>query len=210
MAGVLLDMAISLDGFVGRADEIDPGLYDWYFDPPAASRMVVDELVETTGAIVVGRGAYGLSEDAGGWEETPYDVTHFVVTHRPPRPAPSGPVDFVFVEDGVQRAIELAREAAGERYVTIGGGADIARQCLAAGLVDELQLHVVPILLGDGIPLFNGSDRRPTDDQDPGDRLPGGHTSAVPVLPARAAIGNRGDSSMGPWGGPTACVERLL
>ena len=92
MAQVLLDMAISLDGFIGRADEIDPGLYDWYFDPPASSRPVIDELVETTGAIVFGRGAFGTSEDAGGWEETPYDVQHFVVTHRPPQPAPTGPV----------------------------------------------------------------------------------------------------------------------
>ena len=56
MGGVLLDMAISLDGFVGRVDETDPGLYDWYFDPPAASKPVVEELVDTTGAIVVGRG----------------------------------------------------------------------------------------------------------------------------------------------------------
>ena len=156
MAQVLLDMAISLDGFIGRADQIDPGLYDWYFDPPASSRPVIDELVETTGAIVLGRGAFGMSEDAGGLEETPYDVPHFVVTHRPPQPAPAGPVRFVFVPEGVQQALELAQEAAGERYVTIGGGADVARQFLAAGLVDELQLHVVPVLLGDGIPLFGG------------------------------------------------------
>ena len=61
--------------------------------------------------------------------------------------------------DGVHRAIELAKQAAGDRYVTIGGGADVARQFLAAGLVDELQLHVVPKLLGEGIPLFGGGDR---------------------------------------------------
>jgi dihydrofolate reductase len=154
MAGVLLDMAISLDGFIGRADETDPGLYDWYFDPPAASRPVVDELVETTGAIVVGRGAFGTGDDAGGWDDTPYRVPHFVLTHRPPAPVPGRTVEFVFVSDGVHRVIELARAAAGDRYVTIGGGADVARQFLAAGLVDELQLHVVPVLLGDGVRLF--------------------------------------------------------
>ena len=60
--------------------------------------------------------------------------------------------------DGVHRAIELAREAAGGRYVTVGGGADVARQLLAAGLVDELQLHVVPKLLGSGVSLFGGLD----------------------------------------------------
>jgi dihydrofolate reductase len=156
MGGVLLDMAISLDGFVGRVDETDPGLYDWYFDPPSASKPVVDELVETTGAIVVGRGAFGTGDDAGGWDDTPYQVKHFVLTHRPPPPVPGRAVEFVFVPDGVHRAIELAKQAAGGRYVTIGGGADVARQFLAAGLVDELQLHVVPKLLGEGIPLFGG------------------------------------------------------
>lgn len=158
---VLLDMAISLDGFVGRPDDVDPGLYNWYFDPPAESKPVIDELVETTGAIVIGRGAYGTAEDAAGWDESPYQVKNFVITHRPPKPAPAGPVEFVFVTEGVERAIELAREAAGDRYVTVGGGADVARQLLRAGLVDELQLHIVPTLLGDGIPLFAGvtSDR---------------------------------------------------
>lgn len=156
MAGVLLDMAISLDGFVGRPDEIDPGLYDWYFDPPAASKPVIDELVETTGAIVIGRGAFGTAEDAAGWGETPYDVKHYVITHRQPTPLPTGPVDFTFVTDGVPRALELAGEAAGDRWVTVGGGADVARQLLSAGLVDELQLHIVPTLLGSGIPLFGG------------------------------------------------------
>jgi len=154
MAGVLLDMAISLDGFIGRKDETDPGLYDWYFDPPAASAPVVEELVETTGAIVIGRGAFGTGDDAGGWDDTPYRVKHFVLTHRPPEPVPGRTVEFVFVNGGVYQAIELAREAAGERFVTIGGGADVGRQFLAAGLVDELQLHVVPVLLGDGIRLF--------------------------------------------------------
>lgn len=155
MPGVLLDMAISLDGFVGLADSADPGLYDWYFDPPTQSKAVIDELVETTGAIVLGRGAFGTGEDAEGWDDSPYHVKHFVITHRPPAKT-TGPIEFIFVPDGVQRAIELAREAAGTRYVTVGGGADVARQLLAAGLVDELQLHVVPKLLGAGVSLFDG------------------------------------------------------
>jgi dihydrofolate reductase len=157
VAGVLLDMAISQDGFVGVPGNDDPGLYDWYFDPSEASRPVVDELVETTGAIVLGRGAYGTGDDADGWDETPYAVPHFVITHRPPERRPDGPVEFVFVPEGVAAAVTRAREAAGDRYATIGGGADVARQCLAAGLVDELQLHVVPVLLGAGIPLFDGA-----------------------------------------------------
>jgi dihydrofolate reductase len=152
---VLLDMAISLDGCIGRADATDPGLYDWYFDPSDVSKPVIDELVETTGAIVLGRGAFGVGDDAAGWDDTPYAVPHVVVTHRPPARPLVGPVDFVFVS-GVAEAIERARAAAGERFVTIGGGADIARQCLVAGLVDEVQLHVVPIVLGEGIRLFDG------------------------------------------------------
>jgi dihydrofolate reductase len=157
MAQVLLDMAISLDGLICEPGGADGGLCDWYFNPSEGSRPIVDELVRTTGAIIIGRGAFGTGDDAGGWDDTPYRVPHFVVTHRPPRPAPSRTVEFVFVPDGVRAAVQLAREAAGDRYATIGGGADIARQCLAENLVDEVQLHVVPILRGDGMPLFDRS-----------------------------------------------------
>ena len=155
MTGVLLDLAISLDGFIGRADGSDAGLYDWYFEPSPASKPVTDELVETTGAIVIGRGAYGTGDDAGGWDDTPYQVRHVVLTHRPPAAVPGRTVEFVFVADGVHAALDSARAVAGDRYVTIGGGADVARQFLAAGLVDEIQLHVVPVLLGAGIALFD-------------------------------------------------------
>jgi dihydrofolate reductase len=162
MTSVLLDMAISLDGFVCGPDGADAGLYDWYFAPTEPSKPVVEELVATTGAIVIGRGAFGTGDDAGGWDDTPYDVPHFVITHRPPVTVPGRAVEFVFVSDGVRAAVEQARAAAGERYVTIGGGADIARQCLAADLVDEVQLHVVPIMVGAGVPLFPGPELRLT------------------------------------------------
>jgi dihydrofolate reductase len=157
MAEVLLDMAISLDGLICGPGGSDGGLYTWYFDPSDLSRPVVDELVAETGAIILGRGAFGTGDDAGGWDDTPYEVPHFVVTHRPPPPVPRSTVEFRFVPEGVRAAVELAREAAGDRYATIGGGADIARQCLAERLVDEVQLHVVPVVLGDGVPLFDRS-----------------------------------------------------
>lgn len=150
---VLLDMAISLDGCVAGTDRQDPGLYDWYFDPPAPSVPIVTELVADTGAIVIGRGAYGGDGD-GGWDDTPYRVPHVVITHRAPRPRP-GPVEFLFAS-GLAQALDLAGPTAGTRWVTVGGGADIARQFLAAGLVDELQLHLVPIVVGDGVRLFDG------------------------------------------------------
>ena len=158
MARVLLDMAISLDGFVGGRGDADVGLYDWYFNPSEVSRPVITELVETTGAIVIGRGAFGTGEDTEGWDDTPYAVPHFVITHRPPPPVRGRRVEFIFVTDGTAAAVDAAKEAAGDRYATIGGGADIARQALAAGLVDELQLHIVPILVGDGIRLFDRFD----------------------------------------------------
>jgi dihydrofolate reductase len=160
MAQVLLDMAISLDGLICGPGGADGGLYDWYFNPSDVSQPIVDELVRTTGAIIIGRGAFDTGDEAGGWDDTPYRVPHFVVTHRPPRPAPHRTVEFVFVPDGVPAAVQLAREAAGDRYVTIGGGADIARQCLAENLVDEVQLHLVPIVLGDGTLLFDRSHTR--------------------------------------------------
>ena len=88
-------------------------------------------------------------------------MPHFVITHQPPPPqVPGRKVEFVFVTDGVAAAIAAAKEAAGDRYATIGGGADIARQALAADLVDELQLHVVPLLVGDGVRLFGRFDHR--------------------------------------------------
>jgi dihydrofolate reductase len=156
MTKVLLDMAVSLDGCVASVSGEDVGLYDWYFDPPAASAAVVRELVETTGAIVIGRGAFGTGEDAG-WDDTPYRVRHVVVTHRPPPADARWAVDFVFATEGPRQALEVAAAAAGDRWVTVGGGADIARQFLAAGLVDEVQLHVVPLIVGDGVRLFDAS-----------------------------------------------------
>jgi dihydrofolate reductase len=154
VATALLDMAISLDGRICGPAGSDVGLYDWYFNPSPASRPVVDELVSTTGAIVLGRGAFGTGEEANGWDDTPYQVPHFVVTHRPlPVSAQAAP-QFIAVPEGTRHAVERARAVAGDRCATIGGGADIARQCLAEKLVDEIQLHVVPVVVGGGVPLF--------------------------------------------------------
>lgn len=158
MAKVLLDMAISVDGFVGGPRGADAGLYDWYFNPSEVSRPVIDELVATTGAIVIGRGTYRTGEESGGWDDTPYEVPHFVITHQPPAPLPDGKVRFIFVTDGIAAAIDAAKEVAGDRFATIGGGADVARQALSAGLVDELQLHIVPVLVGEGVRMFDRFD----------------------------------------------------
>lgn len=147
-------MAVSLDGCTSAPDGTDGGLHDWYFDPSPPSRAIIDELVEEAGALLIGRGAFGSGEDAGGWDDTPYRVPHIVVTHRPPARPLGRTIDFRFVE-GVPEAVAAAVAAAGDGVVALGGGADVARQCLAAGLVDEVQLHVVPVVLG-GPRLFDG------------------------------------------------------
>lgn len=153
---VLLDMAVSLDGAISTADGQDGGLHDWYFDPTPPSRAVIDELIEQAGSLLLGRNAFGAGEDAAGWDDTPYHVPHIVLTHRPPARPIAGPIDFRFATD-LRSAVTLATQAAGDGVVALGGGADIARQCLAAGLVDEIQLHVVPVVLHgprllDGVP----------------------------------------------------------
>lgn len=150
MTTVVLDMSMSLDDYISGPDDEDRGLYDWYFDPDidAASSAVKDEGIASFTAIVLGKNAYG-----GGFDDTPYDAVHFVVTHEEPQTVTHGPVTFVFV-GSVEDAVEQARAAAGDGDVAIGGGADIAQQCLAAGLVDEVQLHVVPKILGAGKRLF--------------------------------------------------------
>ena len=104
-----------------------------------------------TGAIVVGRWMY---EAAGHWgEKNPWDVPVFVVTHRPEEEPDTGQFTFV---GGFDEAIERAREIAGGKDVAIGGGADVIRQGLAAGLIDELALFVAPVILGGGKALFDG------------------------------------------------------
>ena len=149
MGNVILDMAVSLDGFIGSHDGSDQGLHDWYFAPSPASKAVIDEGIDGFGAIVMGKRAYGQ-----GYAESPYNAVNLVVTHEAPKTVVHGDLQFEFV-DGIDSALAQAKAAAGERHIAIGGGADIARQFLAAGVVDRIQLHVVAKLLGDGIRLFD-------------------------------------------------------
>jgi len=116
------------------------------------------------GAIVMGRNMFGggpgpWGEDpwTGWWgEEPPFHVPVFVLTHHQREPLEmEGGTTFHFVTDGIESALEQASSAAGERDVNVAGGGEVARQYLAAGLIDEMWLHVVPILLGAGAPLFD-------------------------------------------------------
>lgn len=127
---------------------------------------IVAESVAATGAVVMGRkmfsGGEGPWEDdpsADGWwgDEPPFGVPVFVLTHHArERKAMQGGTDFIFVTDGIEPALEQARAAAGDRDVLVAGGAAAAQQYLRAGLIDIVQVHLVPVFLGDGVRLFEG------------------------------------------------------
>jgi dihydrofolate reductase len=165
MSTVIVDISVSLDGFVARPDD-DPGpVHDWlfngdtvhpdneFFRTAGVSTRVLSESLRGTGAIVTGRRTYDLT---GGWggDHPVGGAAVFVVTHTPPDTAPRGRTSFTFI-DGVPAAVEQARRAAGDKEVWVMGGASVARQCLTAGLVDELRLHLSPVLFGRGVRLFD-------------------------------------------------------
>ena len=125
-----------------------------------ASSLVVEEAQSNVGATVMGRNMFGggpgpWNEDQpwNGWwgNDPPYHTPVFVLTHHPRASLEmEGGTTFIFVTDGIGSALEQAKQAAGELDVLLGGGANVVQQYLAAGLVDEFELHVVPIVLGDG------------------------------------------------------------
>jgi len=162
MGRVICDMSVSLDGYVtgpndSRENPFGDGaemLHDWIFDAATdEDRALLQEVLDSVGAVVMGRKSFDKNEGDGGWDDRgPLgDTPCFVVTHhRPTRPHP--PV-FTFVTDGVVFAIEQARRAAGDRVVALHG-ASVMQQALPLGLVDEIRMHVIPVLLGGGTPLF--------------------------------------------------------
>jgi len=127
---------------------------------------IVAESLAGTGAVVMGRrmfsGGEGPWEDdpnADAWwgDDPPFRVPVFVVTHHPRKPVEKqGGTTFTFVTEGVEAAVERARAAAGSANIQIAGGASVGQQALRAGLVDELQMHLVPVLLGEGTRLLEG------------------------------------------------------
>jgi dihydrofolate reductase len=131
-----------------------------------ADTEVHREWLGAIGAFVMGRrmfsGGRGPWEDdpnADGWwgDDPPFRVPVFVLTHHEREPlVKQGGTTFTFVTDGIEAALEEARAAAGDRDVGVAGGASVAQQYLTAGLLDELQIHLVPVLLGGGVRLFDG------------------------------------------------------
>jgi dihydrofolate reductase len=129
---------------------------------------LVREQLAQQGAVIMGRrmfsGGKGAWEDdpmAGGWwgDTPPFRMPVFVLTHHARETLVLGETSFIFVTDGVESAYEQARAAAGGKDVAVAGGANVVQQCLAAGLLDELQVHIAPVLLGDGVRLFAGGEQ---------------------------------------------------
>ena len=166
MALVICDMSISLDGYVtgpndSRENPFGDGagmLHDWIFDAATEQdRAILQEMLDGVGAVVMGRKSFDKNEGDGGWGEGgPLgDTPCFVVTHN--RPTASYPSVYRFVTDGVASAIEQAKATAGDKVVGLHG-ATIMQQALPLGLVDQIRVHVIPVLLGAGTPLFGTLD----------------------------------------------------
>ena len=186
MSNVRVHISTSLDGYVAGPNQSQENplgeggesLHDWLIGLRAwreaagmeggeenANSAVVEQEHADVGAEIMGRGKFGPpgrgpwgDESWQGWwgDDPLFHKPVFVLTHHERGPLTLSDTTFTFVTDGIESALDRAREAAGDKDVFIGGGADVINQYLAAGLVDELELHVVPILLGGGARLFDG------------------------------------------------------
>jgi dihydrofolate reductase len=169
MSKVYAELSMSLDGFItgpnvrvgnGMGDDGDR-LHDWMFDAKTpADEQILAEARAGTGAVIIGKGMFDVGFEPWG-DPPPFGVPVFIVTHEKRDPmSMQGGTTYIFVTEGIEAALDQARAAAGSQNVGIWGGANIMRQYLAAGLVDEMHLHLVPILLGGGIRLFEDFDGR--------------------------------------------------
>ena len=179
MAKVKCQISASVEGFMAGPNQSEEhplgeggmALHDWAFKLAFFNEMhgreggetnvsddVLREAATNTGAVLMGRNMFGPIRGPwteplwNGWwgDEPPFHVPVFVLTHHEREPLTLGETTFHFVTDGVERAVELARAAAGDEDVSVDGGAETIQQCLRAGLLDELLLNQVPILLGAG------------------------------------------------------------
>lgn len=180
MAKVVFDITTSLDGFVAGPNDspeqpLGEGgekLHEWVYglaswrEPhgleggeTGRDSDVLEEAMGNLGAVILGRRMFDLAQ---GWgDEPPFHAPVFVLTHEARDPLPKkGGTTFTFVNDGIESALERAQAAAGGKDVGIAGGANTIQQYLGAGLVDEFQIHVAPLLLGGGVRLF---DQAPAD-----------------------------------------------
>jgi dihydrofolate reductase len=188
MGKLRLDISMSLDGFVAGPnptleEPLGAGgerLHEWVVVLAAwrethgesggvvnADSEVVEESIAATGAVIMGRNMFGggpgpWGEDPweGWWgDDPPFHVPVFVLTHHEREPLPlQGGTTFTFVTGGIESALEQAKAAAGDKDVLLAGGANVAQQYLGAGLLDEMQIHLAPVLLGGGVRLLDNVD----------------------------------------------------
>jgi dihydrofolate reductase len=186
MSKVRSHIAVSLDGYVAGPNQSEDhplgdggeGLHDWVIALKAwrephgmeggevnASSAIIEEADANVGGEIMGRGKFGPPSGGpwgdnpwqGWWgEEPPFHKPVFVLTHHERDPLTLSDTTFTFVTAGIDSALAQAREAAGDKDVFIGGGAETINQYLAAGAIDELELNIAPILLGGGERLFDG------------------------------------------------------
>jgi dihydrofolate reductase len=162
MGKVIAEISMSVDGVVAGPDTSTEHrlgkdgdlLHEWMFGSTDADAAVGATLFDGTGAFVLGRSMFDMGVDPWG-EDGTFKKPCFVVTHRPAEPLVKGPTTFTFVTDGPESALRQAKAAAGDENVVVMGGGTTMRQFLRAGLVDELRLHVVPLLFGAGVRLFD-------------------------------------------------------
>jgi len=172
MGKVIAELSMSLDGFIARPDGRTDEVHAWYSNGDVAVKMpnidmtfkvdpVSAEIIRESfrlGANVTGRRTF---DDADAWGgQDPLGIPSFIVTHQVPEKWAGKASPFIFVTDGVESAIAQAQAAAGDKPIGVAG-ADIAQQCLKLGLLDEIQIHLAPVLLGEGIRLFDNLEGTP-------------------------------------------------
>lgn len=174
MTKVTADMSMSLDGLIAGPDagvdhplgEGGEQLHEWLYGLESRrdrhgkaggernrDAEVLEESFKNTGAVLMGRRMFDVAEGPWG-DDPPFRMPVFVVTHSAREPLAKRETTFTFVTDGIESTLEQARAAAGDKDISVAGGANVIQQCLVAGLLDEVQVHVVPVLLGDGFRLF--------------------------------------------------------
>ncbi len=172
MNKVHCSISMSLDGFVAGnnmtverpfGDMPTDLLHHWMFDEPEKHQAELDAILDA-GAFIMGSNMYGPKDrrETAAWkgwwgDDPPYHAPVFVLTHHARDPIPmAGSTTFYFVADGIQSALAQAKAAAGDKPIAIAGGANTVNQFLAAGLLDELWLHIAPVTVGSGQRLFEG------------------------------------------------------
>ena len=164
MTKLIADMSMSLDGKIAAPDDDATMLFDWFFGGDTEigpfrvsgnSAKLLTDAFESIGALIGGRRYFDLADGWGG--NHPMGVPVYILTHEPPADWPSDST-IHFVTDGLESAVAQATEAAGGKDIGVATPS-LVRQCLDAGLLDELQINVVPLVMGEGRPYFDGIER---------------------------------------------------